>query len=353
MAQTEADLLSLADIRGRTRRILQNVIGDAVDVAILDAPNQRNVGDSLIWEGEVEYLRSLGKNIRYVSDLNGFDARALRRRLPRTGVVLLHGGGNFGDLWLGHQTHRERLVSELTDYKIVQLSQSIYFADDARADEANHILSRHDDFTVLIRDSLSMARAEKQLPGLDVVFCPDMAFGYEAPVKQGVSVHDNRVLVIARADKESASGLRQVPSDWIDGSALRVTDWGLHAKDSWSWVLARRVAWLQHKLSGARRKLPFPVPVLPQGVVQAAIAEINRSNVASAVKLYGSSSVIVVDRLHAHVLAALLGIPHVLLDNNYRKLGGVYDDYSGVFETAHYCTDLSEAKSRVESVLEA
>lgn len=353
MARTEGDSRALLDLREKTRSILSQAIGRAQDVAILDAPNQRNVGDSLIWEGELAYLRSMGKRIRYVSDLNGFDARALRRSLPRGGVVLLHGGGNFGDLWLGHQTHRERLVSELTDFKIVQLSQSIYFADAKRAEEANRILSSHDDFTVLIRDTLSMGRASEQLPDLDVVFCPDMAFGYE-PVGKGNTGTDGRtVLVIARADKESASGLRDIPAEWIRGAHLRVTDWGLHAKDSARWKFARKVAWLQHKLSGARRKLPVPVPTLPQRVVQAAIKEINRSNVASAVTLYGAADVIVVDRLHAHVLAVLLGIPHVLLDNNYRKLGGVYDDYSGAFGTADYCTDLLDAQSRVQSILEA
>lgn len=352
VARTERDSEALLDLRERTRSILDQVIGKAQDVAILDAPNQRNVGDSLIWEGELAYLRSMGKRIRYVSDLNGFDAQALRHSLPRGGVVLLHGGGNFGDLWLGHQAHRERLVSELTDFKIVQLSQSIYFADAKRAEEANRILSSHADFTVLIRDTLSLKRASEQLPNLDVVFCPDMAFGYEPTVEREGNSDGRNVLVIARADRESASGLREVPAEWIQGANLQVTDWGLHAKDSTRWKFARRVAWLQHKLSGARRKLSVPVPALPQRVVQAAITEINRSNVASAVSLYGTADVIVVDRLHAHVLAALLGIPHVLLDNNYRKLGGVYDDYSGTFGTAAYCTDLADAKSRVQSILE-
>lgn len=350
--RSEHDSVQLTTLRSQTESVLREAIGDASDVAILDAPNQRNVGDSLIWEGELEYLRRIGKRIRYVSDLNGFDAQVLRRRLSMGGVVLLHGGGNFGDLWLGHQAHRERVVSELTDFKIVQLSQSIYFENESRAATANEVLSRHPDFVALIRDSLSVERARTILPDVRVVFCPDMALGFEPSPLQAGESSERSVLVIARADREAASGLHEIPDDWASPAQMNVTDWGHHARDTLPWRIARRVAWFQHKLAGARRRLPIPVPALPQKIHQWAISTINHENVQSALKLYSSADVIVVDRLHAHVLAALLGIEHVLLDNNYRKLGGVYDDYSGMFISARYCTSLINAQVEVKRLVE-
>jgi pyruvyl transferase EpsO len=161
------------------------------------------------------------------------------------------------------------------------------------------------------------------------------------------------VLVIARADKESASGLNDVQQGWLGSYPLRVTDWGLHRSDPMGWRFARLVARAHHKLVAARRKLPIPVPTLPQAILQRVIRHINASNVRSAVSLYSSARVIVVDRLHAHVLALLLGIDHVLLDNNYRKLGAVFDDYSGVFSTATYCTELEAARTRLLEKLES
>lgn len=343
----EKDNAHLEAVRNLTEKTLREAIGDAEDVAILDAPNQRNIGDSLIWEGEIAYLERMGKRVRYVSDLRGYDRADLMRRLPKGGVVLLHGGGNFGDLWLGHQNHRERVVSELHDYRIVQLSQSIYFADRARAEQADRILSEHPDFRVLIRDHLSLQRAADYLPRLDCRFCPDMALGYEPHPMVGIPRESDLVLAIARADKESASGLRDVGTDWLHPLRLRITDWGLHAKDPIEWRVARGVAWVQHKLVAVRRKLRVHSPLLPQVVVRKAIDTINRKNVRSALRLYAPAQAIVVDRLHAHVLAALLGTPHVLLDNNYRKLGAVFDDYTGGFSTARYCTELHEARERI------
>ena len=264
---TSTDAEHLEQIRDRTATVLREAIGDARDVAVLDAPNQRNVGDSLIWEGELAYLERLGLRIRYVSDLNGFDAAALRRALPRDGVVLLHGGGNFGDLWLGHQLHREQLAAELTDYRIVQLSQSIFFGDESRAAEANRIIGAHPDFRVLIRDELSMARAEKLLPDVARTYCPDMALGYQAAFPEGLRRAPSEVLVIARADKESASGLRQIPQDWLSPYPVRVTDWGLHRSDPLDWRVARLLARLNHKLVAVRRRLGIPVPPLPQSIM--------------------------------------------------------------------------------------
>ncbi len=347
-----SDAERLAEVRERTRSALRAVIGEARDVAILDAPNQRNVGDSLIWEGELAYLEQLGLRIRYVSDLNGFDAADLRRRLPRDGIVLLHGGGNFGDLWIGHQEHREKVAAELTDYRMVQLSQSIFFADAERAATANRIIGQHPDFHLLIRDNLSMERAAKLLPAISRTYCPDMALGYDARFSEGVRRSPSEVLVIARADRESASGLSRVAGDWIAPYPLHVTDWGLHRADPLGWRLARAVLKVQRRLVAARRRLPVKTPTLPQALVQRAILVVNRSNVESAVVLYASARAVVVDRLHAHVLALLLGIGHVMLDNNYRKLGAVFDDYTGVFSTASYVTDLDEARSRVYSIVE-
>lgn len=347
------DSRRLATLRSQTESILKTVIGDVTSVAIIDAPNQRNVGDSLIWEGEIAYLKRLGKRVRYVSDLKGFNASTLRRRLPKDGVVLIHGGGNFGDLWLRHQVHRESVVAELNDYKIVQLSQSIYFSDARRAAKANAALAGHPDFTVLIRDTLSIERAKASLPDIDIVFCPDMALGYEPSFDQKRVEVDRHVVVIARADKEAASGLRGIPENWSAPATMNVTDWGHHAREKVTWRVSRRIAWVQHMLASVRRKFRIPLPSLPQKLVQLAIAEINKCNVESAVKLYSSADVIVVDRLHAHVLALLIGIDHVMLDNNYRKLRGVYDDYTSVFSTARYHLDLSEAQLEVQRLVDA
>lgn len=58
------DALRLDLLRVETRRILAELIGPpGTPVALLDTPRHRNLGDSLIWQGEVDYLAQLGLDL--------------------------------------------------------------------------------------------------------------------------------------------------------------------------------------------------------------------------------------------------------------------------------------------------
>jgi len=339
----EADRAYLEGLRTTTTTVLREAIGSARDVAVLDAPNQRNVGDSLIWAGELAYFERLGVRVRYVSDLSGYNAGDLRKAMP-SGVVLLHGGGNFGDLWPGHQKHREQIARDLPDYRIVQLPQSIYFRDEERATSANTIIGGHPDFRLLVRDSESMSRARRQLPAVPATYCHDMALGY-APSGSDDRRDARRVLVIARADVERSSGLYDLDPGWLPGAELIKTDWGPGA--GWPerrWQAARAVTRADRRIARLRRRRRVPGARSVHSAATRAVTTLNKINVDGAIELYATAGLVVVDRLHAHVLAGLLGIEHIVLDNNYRKIGAVFDEYTGGLSTAHYATSLDEAR---------
>jgi exopolysaccharide biosynthesis predicted pyruvyltransferase EpsI len=316
-----ADRGHLGALRDQSRSRLREAIGPATDVALVDAPHQRNVGDSLILAGELAHLRTLRLRVRYLCDLWSYDAQALRKALPE-GPVLLHGGGNLGDLWPGHQALRERVIRELGDRRVVQLPQSLHFQDAGRAAEAHRVLAGHPDLHLLLRDSLSMQKAADLFPGVRAEFCPDMALGWDAPSGGHVG---EEVLVIARADHEAASDLGAVDGSWVAGVPTRRTDW-----TEWNAGPVRRVRW--EALKALDR------------IGVRSLVRLNEANIANAVTLYGAARVVVSDRLHAHVLAAMLGVPHVVLDNSYRKVSTIFGDYTGGFSTAHYATSVGEAR---------
>lgn len=341
----------LQSLRATTLGALERALAGATDVALIDAPNQRNVGDSLIWAGEIAYFQRLGLRIRYICDLWSYDPDGLRKAMPE-GVVLFHGGGNFGDLWPGHQILREKVARDLTDYRVVQLPQSIYFEDEARAAGANAVLGRHPDFHVLVRDTLSMTRAADQLPDVSISFCPDMALGWTAPPTVRARAADaERVVVIARADKEASSGLDSVDQDWLPGTQTEVTDWAALSAASWRWRVYRNLSLCTRFYAKVRKRIRFLPVRLPNKVAHWVITRINDVNVSNAVDLYSGASAVVTDRLHAHILAALMGIPHVVLDNNYQKVSQIMRDYSGEFTTVGYADDLDRARSLALAVI--
>lgn len=301
----------LETIRRRTETVLGEVIGPPGPVALVDFPLHQNAGDSLIWVGTVAYLRRLGYGVGYRADRARFAAADLRRMVGDAPVLFL-GGGNLGDLWPEHQMFREAVIPRLTSSKVVILSQSVYFAERSNAARANAAFARHPDLTLLVRDLASLERAQEYLPDVRVRLCYDMALGAEL-VRSGPPTVD--VVGIDRNDHESVQGVPEGPG-WTVG------DWGLSGTDRLRWALTRAGY-------AAVARPPLGRSALCRGLVQGRYDGIAEMNVRSAVRSVSRGGAVVTNRLHAHVMCSLLGIPNVVIDNSYGKIAEVFRQYSG------------------------
>ncbi len=63
--------------------------------------------------------------------------------------------------------------------------------------------------------------------------------------------------------------------------------------------------------------------------------------------LLSSGKVVITDRLHGHILCSLLKIPHVILDNSYRKISNFRAAWNS---GGHLCL---EAQSVDDAVIKA
>src|SRR3546814_20488592 len=77
------------------------------------------------------------------------------------GPILIHGGGNMGTLWPKHEAFRLHLLRTHRGHPVVQLPQSIHYADPAAAAEMAEAIRNHGQFTLLVRDARSLAFAER------------------------------------------------------------------------------------------------------------------------------------------------------------------------------------------------
>jgi exopolysaccharide biosynthesis predicted pyruvyltransferase EpsI len=284
---------------------LVNPLVPSGPIALLDYPNHGNVGDSAIWLGEAVWVASRPDcQVRYVADYESFDAGALRAAMP-TGTVLMHGGGNFGDLWTDFQRFRERCLRELTDYRIVQLPQSIWFNDPAAADAAGQLARAHPDYTVLVRSRASQQRAVQQLGLERVLLVPDAAFLLDQ-LRAPRATRD--IVLLARTDKErrhllEINGIE--PEDWLRDTGV-MTHWRYEAFTFWAFgkggVRGRVIAprWANHM---ARRR------------------------VARGLAQIGRGRTLITDRLHACILGVLIGRHVLAVDNTYGKLRAVVDTW--------------------------
>ena len=89
----------VAHLSKKVDEVLRPLLPPGTPCALLDFPNHSNVGDSAIWLGERAWLRRHGLDVVYACDVNTYSREQLAARIGQ-GVLLLHGGGNLGDLWV-------------------------------------------------------------------------------------------------------------------------------------------------------------------------------------------------------------------------------------------------------------
>lgn len=326
-ARTQDVATFLASMHARIDAVLKPLIPQHAPVALLDFQDHGNVGDSAIWLGQLAALRARGiAQPRYVATASTYDPLELRRVLD-DGVILLSGGGNFGDVWPRHQELRERVLHDFPERRIVQLPQSIEFRSQSALGAARRIIAGHRDFTLLVRSgrSLDIARQFDAPSAL----CPDMALRLP-PLTRGPRQHD-RFVWLRRSDQESRGNDSPPPPDvealdWIEEppmGARRMVRW-LHDRPRALSLLGPQTARLYERLARAR--------------------------VHRGVGLLSRGRGVVTDRLHAHILSLMAGIPHCVLDNNYGKVKAVYETWTRGVGRAAWCDSPEEAFARIREL---
>lgn len=291
------------------RSVLRSALGGAREVALLDFPNYANVGDSLIWLGQLAALRTLGVRIQYVATTESFSWRELNRRLPQHAPILFSGGGNLGDQYPRIQHFRTRVLRESSPRPFVQLPQSIHFQSEFEAEGFFETVRRHSAATLLVRDQESATLASGF--GVKALLCPDAAFCLgPIPAHEPVQPH----VFLLRTDEEKSSRFESL----LAGNHCNAVDWirlprpGVHSYLCDLTFVAE-----------SRRIFPLVAPFL--GLI---FSILPRARFAFGRQLVARGEILVTDRLHGHILATLLGIPNVLLDNNYGKLARFHRDWT-------------------------
>lgn len=302
--------------------------------ALLDFPDHANVGDSAIYTGELTWMRStVGMPSKVSTCYVSWDR--LDASLPN-GPIYIHGGGNFGDIYHRHQIFREALLQRYPKRPIVQLPQSLHYDDPERIGRTARLIARHGAFTLLVRDKESQALAERHFD-CQVQLCPDMAFGMGDIARPCPPTRD--VLLLLRTDNERAYGTGRTtfPEGWV------VTDWlvdepGVYRKAVWS---ARTHVFRTGRMSDfgrSARELAY-------------FDALAKGRVTRGVRLLGSACYVITDRLHAHILCTLMGIPHALLDNSYGKITRFSSAFDTLWNGVTRCSSIEEAIAAAEAFL--
>lgn len=322
----------LRSLRDRIVAAVEPLVAGAGSVAVLPFPTYANVGDSAIWLGQHALLQRLGVRIGYAADHISYSSDRLRRAVP-DGPIVLSGGGNLGDTWPALQALRMQVIADFGDRPIIQLPQSMQFSDPATAQRAAGQMASHPSFTLFLRDEASMVAAGDL--GLDAHLLPDVAFMLQhADRWQAPEVP---ILWLGRTDPEQRHAAPQRED-------VEVRDWDVEGMGS-----ARRLDRLTTVLM-SNRALRSSVG---RSVAPRLYGSVARRRVEGGIGLLQRGRVLVTDRLHGHILAVSLGIPHVLLDTRFGKVHALHRTWTARSGLALEAADTEEAVRHAGALLRA
>lgn len=303
-------------------------------IMLIDPPGHSNVGDSAILLGELDYLRRRFPNARVsFFDIENY-SKGANKAISQASIILLHGGGNFGDLYPRHHVLRLEMLRQFPDKTIIQLPQSICFESSQSIAETADAIAGHGNFHLLVRDEASKNFAETHFD-CAITLCPDMAFAME-PIARIPASFD--CFCLLRSDKEAAQdhaaieriakahfGGSMATGDWLDQSYTRTMRF-----DRLLSRITRDYPW------SARWVMPLMLMVRRRYAEQ---------RLKAGIKMLSQGQIVIADRLHAHVICCLLDIEHYFLDSLDGKVSALHRAWTSHFSTAHFVAGHEELEA--------
>lgn len=303
--------------------VLDPVIKPFKKVVLLDYPNCSNVGDSLIWLGQVAYLQRHGLIPEYVCDTVNYNRACVEKVVNDGGAILLQGGGNFGTLWPHIHAFRLKVLEHFPGVPIIQLPQSLHFAKEDDFRVTREAIRHHGNFRLFVRDRKSLGVAESSLE-CGATLCPDSAF-FIGPLRApSAPIHD--IFVLSRTDHEKGDVLNADVLNAIGNPV--VEDW---LAESGREKIIRKISAYVEKPAGNTKELNGILFRLWNALAQ---ARLRRGTLQLA-----KGRRVITDRLHTHILCVLLGKPHLIIDNNYGKVALFHEEWTSHLDGVEIARD--------------
>lgn len=313
---------------------LRPLIPKGAPVAHVGYPNYWNVGDSAIWLGTQATLDRLDIKTVYRCGCTDYNRDVMAKCIDG-GMILIAGGGNFGDLYAVHQWLRERILQDFPDNPVLQLPQSVWFVERDKLARFQGICEGHPNFHILVREQQSLRKAAKYFSA-PASLCPDMAFGLGSLERPTQAVKD--IVWLARSDIES-TGPRKPPAEL----EIELQDWVRPGPDDQFFIVRA------DKYNNRIKELVSQLASNPAGdegratELAACYHQLAQLRFRRGLKMLSAGSVVITDRLHGHILCLLMGIPHVVLDNSYKKISGVFEAWTSASPNATFAQSPQQA----------
>ncbi len=266
-------------------RTLKNVI-------VMATPCHGNLGDHAITYAQKKLFQKYGQaiNLIEISNRDYFIFKTkIKKIIQDEDIVVIDGGGNLGTLWPYEDSKITEIIECYQNNKIVVFPQTCYYDDSLegylRLNKNKEVYSKAKDLTICLRDKVSYNFCVKNFLGPKFVLLPDVVMSLD-----GFDFNKKRkgILLCLRKDKEKV----------VDKSFLANLEETLKVEE----ISYRYIDTCDHRKISSRKR---------------------KQSLFKIWKNFASSRLVITDRLHGMIFAAITKTPCLALDNISKKVSGV------------------------------
>lgn len=282
---------------------------------ILDACDHFNLGDQAILMAELEFLKDnfneyevipvgLGKYERYITDL--------KKYIVEEDYIFLHGGGNFGNYYKNAEKIRRDIIKRFPNNKVILFPQTIYFTQDKEGNEellkSIDIYSAHKNLILVAREKTSYKKMCENFKNNKVILTPDIVMYLN---RSNLKTNRSGALLCCRDDMEGVLS----KSDKIE--------------------LENQ---LKHVFTDVR--------------ITDTVGGNNFKAVENKFNEFRESKLVITDRIHGMIFAAITGTPCIALSNYNYKVKGTYEwiKHLGYIKFANNINDIPKLIEEVKGI---
>ena len=264
-------------------------------IVVLGTPIHGNIGDHLIAEAEKQFFTQSFSDYTYIDCTMPFSRyfiQLILKSIQSDDYLMISGGGWLGSEWKTHEVFVRHIISNLKEGHIVILPQTVYYRDyDEFARKGVEIYKKCKNLLFCVRDKRSYEYLLKYgfCELKEVYYMPDFALYYKK-----CKEHYKRAQTINlcfRDDVEININLE-----------------------------------IRKNIDDALRSTGFTTTKVTTNDRGRLVTLDNRTEaISSKIMQIANCKLLITDRLHAMIMAALSGTPCIAFDNSTHKVTGVFE----------------------------
>lgn len=286
---------------------------------LMGVPHHNNLGDNAITIAEKQYINDNFKEYKYYEISEETLEKCVdkvKEYISENDIIFLHGGGNLGDEYLYVEEGRRKVIQVFPNNTIILFPQTIYFSKTKKGEQefekSKAIYSKHKKLTIIAREQISYEIMKKEFPKNRVIQTPDIVTYLN---KTNENSKREGLLFILRNDIE-----------------VNITSEQFENMDK----IAKKYF----------NKIEYSDTARGAGI----LTKDREKKLEDLLEKYRKAQLVITDRLHGLIFAAITSTPCIALDNYNHKVKASYDVLKDL-KYLRYVDDVRTIEQHIKELL--